>query len=148
MSGCICRHAHACELGISYSVRSIAERNNFLLLLESDKGFLKLQKGTSCLKWSCCCCHISQLPLPSLLVLFTMKANCFTFISMFDLCASELYIAQRPVIHGRLLHSPAALPVPNVLCGLLPLTSLSLLFQDQITPVILSLDGFVSGTCS
>lgn len=60
-------------------------------------------------------------------VLFTMEANYFIFISMFDLCASELYMAQR--LSGRLQHSPAALPIPNVLHGLLPLTSLPLLIR-------------------
>lgn len=51
---------------------------------------------------------------------------------MFDLCASELYIAQGPVIHSRLQHYPLqelVLPIPNVLLDLLPFTGLPLLTQ-------------------
>ena len=58
---------------------------------------------------------------------------------MFDLCASELYIAQAPVIHGKFQHYPLqelVLPIPNVLLDLLPFTGS---LKDQITPLILAL---------
>lgn len=51
---------------------------------------------------------------------------------MFVLCASELYIAQGPVTHGRLQHYPLqelVLPIPNMLLDLLPFTGLPLLAQ-------------------
>jgi len=70
---------------------------------------------------------------------------------MFYLRASELCIAQGPVIPGRLQHYPLqelVLPIPNMLPDLLPFMGLPLLTQGPSNTSILSPDVFVSGIYS
>lgn len=136
--------------------RSIAIRTHSLLPASSQsvKGFFKLHRGIPRLQRSYCC-HISQLPQQNAgqCSLSTSEDNhphvashssqCLIYVHL-----NYILLKDQSSTAGFSIIQELVLPIPSVLLDLLPLIGFPLLTQGQITPVILSLDAFISGTCS
>lgn len=153
MSGCTCRHAHLCEPGRSCNGKIRCCKNPFPSTCWSDKGFRHLERHSLCETELLLLPHVSTSSAKCSATFFTDEQrqshpSCFTLLTTFDLCASGLCIAQGPLTHERLQRHPGA----SSTCSKCAARStavhrLTVAPEDQITPVILSLDAFVSGTC-